>query len=36
MFYGGKQARPDGDYSRVVLGPKGVSFKFFNFINYQL
>merc|ERR1712137_1357209 len=24
MFYGGKQARPDGDYSRVILGPNGI------------
>ena len=27
MFYGGRQARPDGDYSRVIVGPKGVSEK---------
>lgn len=24
MYYGGRQARPDGDYSREIIGPNGI------------
>lgn len=39
LFYGGRQARPDGDYSRVIISSKGVSIKIiiiiiFNFNNF--